>query len=205
MCVCIWRDLSFCDSESKIVDSQRKKAPPRPTPQKRTKEDSLRVPELFFYNARNYSVAKALQNQYQSNRQGNVMCLFQLAGDEWLYSYTIFKFGAICNLGDMSHQSPQQHLNKCKKNFLIHQSSKCSDSQKLTNFRGSKPPASARPSQLCAKLGPGASPRKTFRQCLNDRNRSKRFWVMWTQKKSVDGSGTNKLALQQAVSLTTAA
>ena len=53
----------------------------------------------------NYFVANDLQHQYQSSSLGNVMCPFQLDGAEWLHSVAIFKFCAICILGDMSHRA----------------------------------------------------------------------------------------------------
>ena len=48
---------------------------------------SSHLPRTFFYKAWNYSVAKTLQDQYQSNRLGNGKCPFQLDVAKWFHSY----------------------------------------------------------------------------------------------------------------------
>ena len=64
----------------------------------------------------------------------NVTCPFQVDGAEWLHAYTIFKFGAICILGDMSRRarkntsmnfflnrfSPNLRMQKACQMFLNH-------------------------------------------------------------------------------------
>ena len=44
------------------------------------------------------------------------MCPYQLDRAEWLYAQTIFKFWAICILGEYEAPKPTKHLNKCPKN-----------------------------------------------------------------------------------------
>ena len=98
-------------------------------------------------------------------------------------------------LGDMSPGAHKITSIKCKKNNTINQSSKCSDSKKiksLANFFGgggrSQPPCE-RPSNFIQSMDlarPEGFP--ALRQCLNNRNRSTRFRLMWAQRKSVGGS-----------------
>ena len=56
---------------------------------------------------------------------------FQLDGVECLDSYTISQFWAINVFWGMNSQESQTHLNKYKKKFATHQSSKCSDFKNL--------------------------------------------------------------------------
>ena len=114
----------------------------------------LSSPNFFFYKAWNYFVAKALQDQCKSIRAGNVICPFHIDGDEWLHSYTIFKFWAICILGDMSPQSPQKHFINCKKKIRHPPELKMQRFKKiknLANLWGSQP-SSKRPPFLCKGL-----------------------------------------------------
>ena len=67
--------------------------------EKETPKNSGGGVTYFVYKARNYSVAKALQDQNQSNRLNNVMCPFQLDGVERFHSLHNFQILAIYVLG----------------------------------------------------------------------------------------------------------
>ena len=73
--------------------------------------------------------------------------------------------------------SPKSHINKWRKNFVIHQSWKCSD-LKNQIFSNHNPQSERWPDSLVLYK----SWIQSVWQCLNDRNWSKRFPLKWAQR-----------------------